>query len=111
MKEYIGKDMQFRYCVLTKGKNCCEEMKQYSFDEMRYSFNLSEQIIKTLHDGDLKKIFEDGMCEYLVTDKNADCILDVDGFQIYLKTITQDALSSAMESRQVQMFNFGPTFL
>lgn len=104
LRDYIGADMQFGYCVLIEGKNCCEEMKQYEFDEMKYSLNLSEQIIKSLHNGALKPIFEDGMCEYLVTDKNADCIIDVNGFQLYLKTITQDALSSGMEPRQVQLY-------
>ena len=106
IKEYIG-DFRYNFCVLNKGKtDCCfgDYENEYKF-EMEYALNLSEQISKEVGMPQ-KKIYEEAMMRLLVTDKNKDCVLKVNECEFYIRTITQDSLSSEMEPRQVNYYTF-----
>eukprot|EP01083_Nonionella_stella_P125820 380598_1 len=99
--------IKYLFCV----KKCCYDLKQYQFP-MQCSFNLSEQLIKALTPHDASSLLEEAAVSHLVTDKNKDCILQVNEVSFYVKRITQDALSSSMEPRQnTNRISYGPVVL
>ena len=105
LKQYINKDIKFKYCVCSgHPTNCCFNLNEYEFNEWNNGFNLSQKLNQLLAPRELSTLIENAVTKFLVTDKPKDCILEINDFLIYVKTISQDALSGYMEARKVCIF-------
>eukprot|EP01084_Bolivina_argentea_P290092 498240_1 len=111
LKAYIDDDIKFEFCV----KKCCYNLAQYDF-AMQHSINLSQRFAemesKCICQMGHSKFMEEALITYLISNKTKDCVLQVNDLKFYIKTISQDALSSAMEPRQnANRISYGPLLL
>eukprot|EP01083_Nonionella_stella_P157286 510509_1 len=109
LKAYIDDDIKFEFCV----KKCCYNLAEYDF-LMEHSINLSQRFTELELNDQIaySKFTEEALITYLISNKTKDCVLQVKGLKFYIKTVSQDALSSAMEPRQnTNRISYAPLLL